>query len=143
MFSIGTGNSGAMENITKSLATMNEYADSSIKIALDYKFDGIDLDWEYPCGASLKEKFGQLLDIYRSKLVENKLDLVLSAAIGAGVNTLKECFDLMALTRSLDFINVMCYDYNTIWNKKTAYASPLFARPDETGRLNISTMNII
>ena len=122
MFSIGTGDSRAMENVTSSLETMNEYADSSIKIALDYKFDGIDLDWEYPCGASLKMKFTQ-----------HKLDLLLSSAIGAGINTLKECFDLEGLTRNLDFINVMCYDYNTIWNTKTAYASPLFARPEETG----------
>ncbi len=133
MFSIGTGDSRVMENVTGSWETMNEYADSSIKIALDYKFDGIDLDWEYPCGASLKMKFTLLLDIYRSKFMHHKLDLLLSSAIGAGINTLKECFDLEGLTRNLDFINVMCYDYNTIWNTKTAYASPLFARPEETG----------
>ena len=59
--------------------------------------------------------------------------MILTAAIGAGLKTINECFDLNGLTANLDYINVMCYDYNTIFNTYTAYSSPLFARPEEIG----------
>lgn len=127
-----TGNADAMHKIVQNTESMHDYADSALKIAIDYNQDGIDFDWEYPCNGD-KMKFTQLLEIVRAKITKRKLNILLSAAIGAGINTLKECFDLEGLTANLDFINVMCYDYNTIYNTKTAYASPLFARPEETG----------
>lgn len=125
-------NLDAMHQIVQSDKSMEEYANSALKLALEYKFDGIDFDWEYPCGED-KFKFTKLLEKFRFYVKKYHLDLKLSAAIGAGLNTLKDCFDLDGLSKNLDFINVMCYDYNTIYNTYTAYASPLYPRPDETG----------
>lgn len=125
-------NSDAMRFIVESNESMETYARSAIKIGLDFKFDGLDFDWEYPCGED-KFKFTKLLSIFRFYIQKYELNLKLSAAIGAGLNTLKDCFDLDGLSKYLDYINVMCYDYNTIWNTYTAYASPLYARPEETG----------
>ncbi len=81
----------------------------------------------------MNSRFGYMLQVLRDKIERYGLDLSLSAAIGAGLNTLKQCYDLSTLSQHLDFVSVMCYDYNTIYNKYTAYASPLYARPEETG----------
>ncbi len=99
-----------------------------------YNLDGVDFDWEYPCNGDAF-KFTKLLQAVRHRIntTESNESLLVSAAIGAGINTLKECFDLEGLSENLDFINVMCYDYNTIYNTKTAYGSPLYGRPEETG----------
>jgi chitinase len=125
-------NKDAMHIIVKKNQSIEDYTNSAIRLALDYKFDGIDLDWEYPCDLD-KFKFTLLLENFREKITRLRLNLTLSAAIGAGFNTINLCYDLNGLSLYLDYINVMCYDYNTIWNTYTAYASPLFARPEETG----------
>ena len=125
-------NKDAMHSIVSADATIDAYTSSAIALASQYHFDGIDLDWEYPCGAD-RFKFTTLLRNFRAKISRSSLSLTLSAAIGAGFNTLNLCYDLAGLSLYLDYINVMCYDYNTIWNTYTAYASPLFARPEETG----------
>jgi len=130
MFSTGTA--AALHQIVQSPASIATYADSVLQLARRYNLDGVDFDWEYPCGGDAL-KFTQLLQAFRSRIDSSRLPVLLSAAIGAGLNTLADCFDLAGLTANLDFINVMCYDYNTIYNTRTAYASPLFARPDETG----------
>lgn len=125
-------NVDVMHWIVQNETYMNEYAESAIELAHDFGYDGVDFDWEYPCGED-KLKFTRLLEIFRQKITKSNSDLILTAAIGAGLNTIIECFDLSGLVKYLDYINVMCYDYNTIYNTYTAYASPLFARPEETG----------
>ena len=122
----------AMHLVVQSESSMDEYTESAIKLAIDYGYDGIDFDWEYPCGED-KFKFTKLLEKFRNMVQRKKLNLILTAAIGAGLNEMRDCFDLDGLSKNLDYINVMCYDYNTIYNTYTAYASPLFARPEETG----------
>ena len=125
-------NKDAMHIIVKKNQSIDDYTNSALKLAIDFRFDGIDLDWEYPCDLD-KFKFTLLLKSFREKITTSSLDLSLSAAIGAGFNTINLCYDLNGLSLYLDYINVMCYDYNTIWNTYTAYASPLFARPEEKG----------
>ncbi len=59
--------------------------------------------------------------------------LLITAAIGASVNLLEDCYEIEILSNYLDLIHIMCYNYNTIYNTYTAYTQPLFARPEETG----------
>jgi chitinase len=131
VISIAT-NVQVMNKVVETESTMKQYAESAIGVALEYNLDGIDFDWEYPCGEQ-RLKFTNLLRVFREHIENQQINLLLSAAIGAGINTIKECFDLDGLVNYLDYINVMCYDYNTIWNTYTAYGSPLFARPEEIG----------
>lgn len=36
--------------------------------------------------------------------------------------------------RSLDFINLMAYDFHSSWDKTTGHNSPLYKRQGETGK---------
>ena len=125
-------NSDAMHFVVKSQDSMLNYVNTAIRVAIEFNYDGIDFDWEYPCNED-KFKFTQLLSLFRGLIAKQNLELTLSAAIGAGIGTIQNCFDLDGLSTYLDYINVMCYDYNSIYNTKTAYASPLYARPEESG----------
>jgi chitinase len=132
VLSMGT-NVDAMHYVVQNDESIDNFTSTAIQLALQFNFDGLDFDWEYPCEGDDRFKFTKFLQNLRYKIGIYRLKLTISAAIGAGINILKKCYDLNGLSSNLDYINVMCYDYNTIYNNYTAYASPLFARPEETG----------
>ncbi len=128
IISIGT-NQDVMNKIVSNHTVMDQYLDSAVQLARKYNLQGIDFDWEFPCGKN-KVLFSKMLQILRNK-VGNKV--ILTAAIGAPLDLIQNCYELDALSKYLDLIHVMCYNYNTIFNNYTAYSSPLFARPEEIG----------
>jgi len=100
-------------------------------------FDGIDIDWEYPaacgivCGGSEDtDNFTALLAEFRRQLDAVRPGLVLSAAVGGGI-------DKIRVTRpelyqaSVDYINVMTYDFHGAWESKTNFHSALFNSPND------------
>lgn len=105
-------------------------------------FDGIDIDWEYPgmcglnsgCGASSadKDNFTALLAEFRKQLdaqgaVDGKKYL-LSAAMPAGIDKIAK-MDIPSMVNSLDYINLMTYDFFGSWSAQgpTAFQSALYA----------------
>jgi chitinase len=88
-------------------------------------FDGIDLDWEYP-KAEDAENFIALLTELREAMNRVRPGLRLSVAVGpspqmyAGV-------DMAALSRIVDQIGIMNYDYTGPWNATTGFLAPLYS----------------
>lgn len=100
-------------------------------------FDGFDIDWEYPaaCGLSCgsaedSDNFTALLAEFRRQLDAIEPGLVLSAAIGAGV-------DKILVTRpelyqaSVDYINLMTYDFHGAWESRSNFHSALFTSSND------------
>ncbi|XP_069682894.1 acidic mammalian chitinase-like [Periplaneta americana] len=104
----------------------NTFANNIISFVKKYGFNGFDLDWEYPTN---KGAFTELLKILRPKFDQN--GLILSAAIGAGLDTIDSAYDVSALGQYLDFINVMSYDYHGSWDSVTGENAPLYAGPSD------------
>ncbi|SOD54654.1 glycosyl hydrolase family 18 protein [Pseudoxanthomonas wuyuanensis] len=100
-------------------------------------FDGIDIDWEYPnaCGLSCgsaedRANFTALLAEFRSQLNAVRPGLLLTVAVGAGIDKIAAT-DPGQYAQHLDFINVMSYDFHGGWESRTNHHSALFASPND------------
>ncbi|MCM0647462.1 glycoside hydrolase family 18 protein [Clostridium swellfunianum] len=114
------------------------FADSAIKFMLENNFDGIDLDWEYPCWdqAGIKARpedkvnFTLMLKSLREKLdlLESKSGnhYILSIAIGAAEEIINDV-EMNVIHKYLDFINLMTYDMRGSFTNITGHHTNLFS----------------
>ncbi|MBN6149574.1 chitinase [Xanthomonas sp. AmX2] len=98
-------------------------------------FDGIDIDWEYPnaCGISCgsaedRQNFTALMAEFRRQLNEVRPGLLLTVAVGAGVDKIRAT-DPAQYHPYLDYINVMTYDFHGAFEPITNHHSALFDSP--------------
>ena len=96
-------------------------------------FDGIDVDWEYPgaCGATCNfrpedtQNFTALLAEFRKQLDEVRPGLLLTIAAPAGPDKIDK-IEVDKIHKSLDFINLMTYDFHGAWENTTNFQSSLY-----------------
>lgn len=100
------------------------FIESTLEIVNRYDFDGVDIDWEYPCipangisaSPSDKQNFTILLRELREALdekgKETGKDYLLTIAAGVQMGT-GETVELDKITQYIDYIYVMTYDLNT------------------------------
>lgn len=100
-------------------------------------FDGIDLDWEFPRPAEstratqLLQEFRRQLDALGERLHKHYL---LTAALPGGDLTRHTGWQLPQIANSLDWINVMTYDFHGPWDRRTNFNSPFASNgADPTG----------
>ncbi|MEO1526399.1 MAG: glycoside hydrolase family 18 protein [Planctomycetota bacterium] len=77
--------------------------DSLVRLCLDKRLDGIDLDWEQPKGASEEEAYGKLLRELRTAFTPH--GLMLSATIGPWQRL------PASAVKAVDWVQFMAYDY--------------------------------
>lgn len=119
------------------------FSKSCVDFIREYKFDGIDIDWEYPVGGGLptnitrpedKQNFTLLLKTLRETLdnaaIEDKKDYLLTIAAPAGSSSI-ENMELDKFHQYLDFINLMTYDYSGSWEEISNHLSPLYMNPSD------------
>ena len=112
------------------------YVKSVIAIVEDYDYDGIDLDWEYPDTAMEVAGFERL-----SRRLRRKIDaigttkgrpMILTMAASANPGTLK-WLDTAFLLETMDWVNVMTYDFTGDWTNYAGHHSPLSASSKQPG----------
>lgn len=126
---IGGWNEGSA-NYSKMVADparRSKFVSNAVDFIRKYHFDGLDLDWEFPAkrGGAPEDKLNFLLLVKELKAALRKHKLLLTAAFGAGKDTIDVAYDVEGLAVYLDFIHMMCYDYHGAWDQKTGPNSPL------------------
>ena len=129
-----------------SIASKPEALDRYVKAILamvdEADYDGIDLDWEYPDTKAEVAGFERLARRFREGLDaigERKgRPMVQTMAASANPGTLR-WLEKDFLLATLDWVNVMTYDYTGDWSDHAGHHSPLFASSKQPGGRRAST----
>lgn len=130
-----------------------EFAKSVLGIIRKYDLDGVDIDWEYPGGGGLStnyvspddgKNFVLLLktirEVFNQAEKEDHKDYLITVA--APADPVKaERVNWTAVSKYVDSINIMTYDYHGAWDNITGHNAPLYCDPnapyqDENVRLH-------
>lgn len=105
------------------------FIDSSISLARQYSYEGLDLDWESPQSQTEIENLALLLQEWRAAAhteaqSSGNTELLLTAAVSyqsillyTGVGN--QVWPITAFNTYLDWVNVMTYDYHGSWEPTT------------------------
>jgi chitinase len=118
------------------------FANSLVRFLDTYRmFDGIDFDWEYPGGGGLGgnsvspndgANYALLMQKVRAKVdalgARLGREYELSVASPAGIDKIVN-FNLPGLTPSVDFFNLMTYDFHGTWESTTGHLAGFTADP--------------
>jgi chitinase len=122
-----------------------DFVSSCVTFMKQYKFDGIDIDWEYPVSGGLfggtpadKQNYTALLSEFRSELDTQGINdggkhYDLSIAAPAGPSIIPN-LEVDKISRSLDWMNLMSYDYHGGWDPITGHNAPMTVGAKDTAR---------
>ena len=120
----------------------DRYAKSVMTIVTENDYDGIDLDWEYPDNDKEIVGFERLTRRFRKELdaigARKGRPMVVTMAVSSNPGTLK-WLGKEFLLETMDWINVMTYDFTGDWTNFAGHHSPLFASSKQPGRSPRST----
>jgi len=126
---IGGWKEGSEKYSDMALTEMNrkKFIDSAVAFTRTNGFDGFDMDWEYPGSRNGRPEdranFVLLLKEMRKEF--DKYGLLLTAALGAAQSTIKIGYDIEGISKYLDYLHIMCYDYHGSWDTQTGHNAPL------------------
>ncbi|GAB1859274.1 Probable chitinase 2 [Camponotus japonicus] len=120
----GSANYSMMASSSDSRKT---FIASTVKFLRTYEFDGLDLVWEFPGNrdgtAHDKQNFVRLIQELRGAF--KQYHFLLTAAISAKRNIINTGYDIPEISKYLDYIHVMAYDYHGAWDKQVLPNTPL------------------
>ncbi len=107
-------------------------------------FDGIDIDWEYPTGGGKypgrpedRENFTLLMKTLREELIKTGKNYLLTFAGAADEEYIFRKIDLKDVSKYVDLITIMTYDFKGWWDKVTGFQSELY--PVNPGDMSVDS----
>lgn len=113
-----------------------KFVTATTKYLRQHNFDGLSLEWSYPkCWQSDckkgpdsdKPNFTRLVQELRQEFSKQEPPLLLAVALSGYKDVIDEAYEVREISRAVDFMSVMTYDYHGAWESKTGHIAPLFA----------------
>jgi chitinase len=115
-------------------ANRQRFASTAVDHVLNFGFDGVDLDWEYPDGTTSPDdpgNFELLVGAVRAELdARVGTDAPLTIAASPAPSTANDAY-LDGIFDDLDYVHVMTYNYHGDWSTYTNFNAPLYSGPDD------------
>lgn len=138
--------------IALSAAKRTQFVNSCVNFMTQYGFDGIDIDWEYPVvGGDTgvphhptdAANYVLLLAEFRAKLNAVGPGKLLTIAAPAGF-TNYIALDIPGIAASVDWINLMAYDFHGSWESVTGHNAPMDKSTQDptTDMVSLEKLNI-
>lgn len=118
------------------------FAESCRDFMVQYGFDGIDIDWEFPVEGGAPDVIHRPQDAANLVLLMAKLRQVLDAQesldgreylltmeVSTTKSSLDERYDIPAMIGSVDWIHIMAYAMSGPWAPVTGHQAPLYGNP--------------
>ncbi len=112
------------------------FVNACINLINTYKFDGIDLDWEYPGyaphGGSPADKDNFTLLLLELRTALNDLtqqtgkEYLLTSCFGAAQSHMQH-IDWDSILPLVDWVNLMTYDFHGSWDPESNHHTPLYS----------------
>lgn len=139
--------SSAFSDVAATAAAREKFARSCADLMETYGFDGLDVDWEYPGGGGLypgrpedTTNFTALLAAMRAEL-DRRGTYLLTIAAPAGASLIAS-IEVDQIHASLDWVNVMSYDFHGGWERTTNFNAALAPVPGDPSA-SASTSNVL
>ncbi|MCF2938099.1 glycoside hydrolase family 18 protein [Paenibacillus alkaliterrae] len=147
MLSVGGWGAGGFSEAASTEEGRGRMAESAVRILTDYPFDGIDLDWEYPCysaagiqsSADDKTNFTLLLKTMREALDrksgQDGRPYLLTIAAGADQYYV-DGTEMDLVQQYVDFVQVMTYDMRGGFQTLTGHHTNLYTPSGDLFRIS-------
>ena len=131
---ISLGGGGASNADWLSMATIpanrDRFFDNLAKLMAEHHYDGVDVDWEPPEPSKTDgEAYGAFLKALRARFPKAVLTTALPSE-----STQTRFTPWADVTATVDYVNVMAYDYSGPWSGVAGHASNLFPAGDYAGK---------
>lgn len=147
LLSVGGWSAGGFSEAASTVEGRNRMADSAVRVLTDYPFDGIDLDWEYPCYGEAgiasspddKTNFTLLLKTIREALdrkgMHDGRHYLLTIAAGADQYYV-DGTEMDQVQQYLDFVQLMTYDMRGGFQILTGHHTNLYTPTGDLFRIS-------
>ncbi|HHU55225.1 MAG TPA: hypothetical protein GXZ48_00845 [Acholeplasmataceae bacterium] len=142
VLAIGGWGVDGFSQAVRTKASRKIFIDSIIEGIEKYRFDGIDIDWEYPTSTasglieahpSDKVNLTYFMEDLRAAMDKVDEDLILSIAVAAGSWAADNYYEVSKLNNIIDFMHVMTYDMVDYGTPITTHHTNLYTSQYKTG----------
>ncbi|XP_029850995.2 chitinase-3-like protein 2 [Ixodes scapularis] len=138
LVSVGAHGPGALSHVVASRHARLRFIRSAVCLVRRHKLSGLDLDWEFPGWYSghVHDRFffKVLVQEFRDYMNDTDKEFLLTASVSGLPAVILTSYEVRALARKLDFVNLMAYDLNFFspHSPFTQHHSPLFHKHRDT-----------
>ena len=124
----GATDSDGFAPMAASATARAKFVSNLTAFCLSNRYDGIDVDWEFPASTTDRQNLTFLVQDIRTHWNQVAPQLMLTMTIGAD-DWYGRYFDVAALHPLLDWIDVMTYCYYGSWSGMSGHNAPLYSDP--------------